>query len=413
LPSQQNDVVATCAATTPSSLEERKPESILTVRKPGFGVSILAERKAVSERKPSPPADRDMVVQMKDVGLIEAVSERQDVAVRGRSSVRLMDGEIEMQIAAMDEEGSEIVSLSTSKEEEMGESGMLAGGGDRSERGVELPRPYSTDPEQLLEELGLSSLSPSPSHSHSVNLSPTASTHQSLGIQPGDGAVNQSAEQLSMEQDGLLTEDLSVSHDDLSVGSISASERLAPRPGDIPDISTVKEKSSTPSSPPPVVAAGPRPTPPARDSSLTTPAAESAPDTPPPPPPAQNIQHVSSTLATRDSIATPQQDLGRITSPGDDKPISITEQETPSDDTLSESEDRASVGDAPTGTSSALTDKALATVVLHLLSTLNQHLSVDAESADLMYSVPGGSDNMKVQINSSSVLQAKLTKYVV
>lgn len=477
LPSQQNDVVptGTRAAAAPSSLAELRPGvSIQAERKPGYGVFVHAERR------PESPANQNKAVQVKDGGLTQAVTERQATAVRERSSV---ERDREIQTAAVDEEGGKIISPSTSKEE-MGESGTLAGGGDQPERGVALPRPYSTDPEQLLEELGLSSLSPSPSHSHSVNLSPTIFTHQS---QPGNGfeqrAVNQSAELLSTEQDGLLTEDLSVSHDDLSVESVSATDSRAPRPGDVEargreeeeySISMMKEKSSFLSSPP--QPAAPRPTPPVRDSSLTTPAAESTPDTPPPPP-SQNIHHVSSAQLARDNIATSQQDQGRVASPGEDRSISTTEQgedsgappdgdavldslslsvsstkqtspagslshpltasqehdhhqiipsddrgtplledhlPTPSDDTLSESEDGASsVGDAPAGTSSALAGKALETVVLHLLSTLNQHLSIDAESADLMYSIPSRSDNMKGQINSSGVLEAKLTKYVV
>ena len=476
LPSQQNNAVpnGTYAAAAPSSLAELGPR----VSKPGPGVSIQAERKPghgvfmQAERKPESPADQNKAVQMKDGGLMQAETERQATAVHERSSME-RDRDREIQTTAVDEEGDKIISLSTSKEE-MGESGTLAGEDDRPERGVELPRPYSTDPEQLLEEVGLSSLSPSPSHSHSVNLSPTIE----------QGVVNQSAELLSTEQDGLLTEDLSVSHDDLSVESVSASDSRAPSPQDVeargreeegegysmPDISMVKvkEKSSFLTSLPQPSA----PQPPARDSSLTTtPAAESAPDTPPPPPLSQNIHHLSS---TEPAITTSQQDQGRVASPGDDRLISATEQEdappdgdaalldslslsvsstkqtspagslshpltasqehdhhqiipsddrgsplledhlpTPSDDTLSESDDRASsVGDDPAGMSSALTGKALETVVLHLLSTLNQHLSVDAESADLMYSVPSGSDNMKGQINSSGVLEAKLTKYV-
>ena len=440
--------------TAPSSLAEL-----------GSGVPIQAESKTGT------PSDQDETVQMKGGDLKQAVTERQGIAVRERSSVMSVDKDSVIQTATVDEGGGKIVSLLTSKEE-MGESGMLTGG-DQTERAVELPRPHSTNPEQLLEELSLSSLSPSPSHSHSVNLSPTTSTRHSLGIQPDNsnniiepGVVGQSGEQLSMDQDGLLTEELSASHDDLSVESVPVSERAVQLPGDMgadereegysmPDKSTVKQD-------PPLYQPLPSTDP---DTSNAT---ESAPVQPPP---AQNIPSVSSSQPTKENITTSQQDLERVARHGDSESISTIEQDDansnrdeesvssslsvssskqtapadplsppsasqehdhhqmipsddggdlldgqlgPTDGTLNESDDRASmegVEGAPAGTSSALAGKAVVTVVLNLLSTLNQHLSIDAESADVMYSLPAGSDSMKGQINSSSVLAAKLTKY--
>lgn len=446
--SQQNDAA-------PSSLAEL-----------GSGVPIQAESK------PGTPADQDETVQMKGGDFKLAVTERQGIAVRERSSVTTVDKDCMMQTATVDEGGGKIVSLSTSKEE-MGESGTLTGG-DQSERGVELPCPHSNNPEQLLEELGLSSLSPSPSHSHSVNLSPTTSTHHSLGIQPDNSAniieqvvVGQCGEQLSMDQDGLVTEELSANPDDVSVGSVPVSERAVQLPGGVeaeereegysmPDKSTVRQDYPLYQPPP---------------STDTSNAAESAAVQPPP---AQNIPGVSSSQPTKDNVTTSQQDLERVARHGDNESLSTIEQDkecvansdrdeelvssslsvssskqtapadplsppsasqehdhhqvvpsddggnlldgqlSPTDGTLSESDDRASVEGvegARAGTSSALAGKAIVAVVLNLLSTLNQHISIDAESADVMYSLPAGSDSMKGQINSSSVLAAKLTKY--
>ena len=433
--SQQNDAA-------PSSLAEL-----------GSGVPIQAGSK------PGTPSDHNETVQMKDSNVKQAVTERQGIAIRERSSVMFMDKGCVIQTATVDEGSGKIISLSASKEE-MGESGVLTGG-DQSERGVELPRPHSTNPEQLLEELSLLSLSPSPSHSHSVNLSPTTSTHQSLGIHSDNskniiepGVVDQSAQQPSIDQDGLLTEELSASHDDLSMESVPVSERAVQLPGDMeveereegysmPDKPTVKRDSSLYQPPP------------STDTSTT---AESAAVQPPPP---HSIQSVSSSQPTRSNVTTSQQDLERVTSHEVKESISTTDQDeeavssslsvssseqtapadplsppsasqerdhhqiipsddggnlldgqlSPTDSTLSESDDRPSVEGAPAGTSAALAGKNIVTVVLNLLSTLNQHLFVDAESADVMYSLPAGSDSMKGQINSSGVLAAKLTKY--
>ena len=539
LPNQQNGAVP--IATTPSSQarlgfgdEEGKPAKLEAERKsetsakkkgiPGTQVQLETERKSETqaelgsrsgeeegktaeletEKRSGTVSDQDQAVQMRAGDLKVAVSEGEDVAMQERSSVVFMDRDSEIQIAMANDRESKIVSTS----KQVGEGGTLTGASDHSEKVVVLSRPHSTDPEQLLKELSLSSLSPSPSHSHSVNLSPTTSTHQSpLDIQPGDshdniikpGVVSQSVEQLSIEQDGLLTEHLSVSSDDLSMEeSVPASEsRVEPSPGpgdmeakgreekqregySMPDTTAVKEKSNLSS----VVTAVPQLTLPIRDTSLASPA-ESAQVgqayTALQPPPVQKVQSELSSQPAKDNCTTSQQDLEKVGSQGDDKSISTctmeqdknsvaysdgdetlddssslslssskptapvgsisprltTSQEhnrhqiIPSNDrgspvvddhlnltdgTLSVSDDKASVeGDmerAHAGTRPALAGKALVTVVVNLLSTLNQHLSVDAESADVMYSLPGVSDNMKGQINSSSVLATKLTKYI-
>lgn len=145
--SQQNDVVP------------KAPTDL------GSGVSVHSESK---------PSDEEEPVKVKDNVLKQVLTERETIMIGERTSRTTMNKDDVIQTPTVDEGGGKTGLLSSSKEE-VGESGALTSGG-HSERGVELPCPHSTDPEQLLEELGLSTLSPSPSPSHSVDLSPTISS---------------------------------------------------------------------------------------------------------------------------------------------------------------------------------------------------------------------------------------------
>ena len=441
--SQQNDVVP------------KAPTDL------GSGVSVHSESK---------PSDEEEPVKVKDNVLKQVLTERETIMIGERTSRTTMNKDDVIQTPTVDEGGGKTGLLSSSKEE-VGESGALTSGG-HSERGVELPCPHSTDPEQLLEELGLSTLSPSPSPSHSVDLSPTISTHHSPNVQRDNIVIPASVgEQLSMDQDGLLTEDLSVSHDDLSIESVPSSEKAVQPPGalgaegreekgySMPDTSKVKEKLFAS----PAAATPPQQTT-VRDSYLyqqpgTNTTAESAAATAlqsssrnngsassfqPNKYSVRTSQQDESIFTTEqgiDNVAASQQDKEAISSslsisspkqaaspslsanqehdhrqisPSDDRGSLLDGLLSPTDGTLSDSDDGASVEGmegTPAVTSNAVTGKALATVVINLLSTLNQHLSVDAESADLMYTLPASSDSMKSQITSSSVLATNITKY--
>lgn len=57
-------------------------------------------------------------------------------------------------------------------------------------------------------------------------------------------------------------------------------------------------------------------------------------------------------------------------------------------------------------------DRTTVSAIINLISTMNQHLAGDAESAELMYTLPSTSDDMKGQINTSQVLASSLTRYV-
>ena len=391
---------------------------------------------------------QDEGVKLKNGDLKQASIGKPTVAIGERSST--MDEDSDRQSPALDKETSKTVSLSTSKEK-LGENDMLTGG-DRSEIGVELPCQHSTDPEQLLEELSLSSLGPSPSHSPSNDFSPTSSTHHSLSIHPDNSNIipvpaGQSGEQLSTNQNGLLTEDLSASHDDLSVEDVPAIER-AVQPGTvegqgkgnrtIADTNTttaiqlppVQNNQSVPSSQPNISTSQQD-----KDNASTS--------------QQQYKEMVSSSLSISSpeptSLTASKEHSQRRVSPSGERAGLLDDQLSPTDSVLSDDvasvddmegvhDDRSTVASVDdmegvhddrstvvgsdrnalvgNGSNAVVGDdrNTVVTTILNLLSTLNQHLSVDAESADLMYSLPASSDTMKGQITSSHVLAANINK---
>ena len=389
------------------------------------------------------------------------------------------------QTVAIGKGESKALSLSANKKE-LVENGLLG----QSVGEAEFPRPQSTDPDQLLEELSLSSLSLS--HTHPIDLSPTNSTLHSLGTHQDSCNVipavstGQDGDKPTTGGDDLIAEDLSLSsHDGSTVESVPARERaVGPHPPGVGEarrrekgysmdtkVSKKVEMSST------LAAAVHRPSP--TDSPNT---AESASSTALAPSPLRNNPSTCAPRPDHCSISTCHPDKDNVSAiQRDEESVSLSPslsvsssehqaaglaeakvaspltaskkhvsqspndrglpsgslaattndrnlldgQLTPSltDSMLSESdEDIVSTGGVKAGspvparsggrsTSSAVGSRAAPTaVVTNLFSTLNRHLSVDAESADLMYSLPSSSDGMKGQINGSHVLSANITK---
>ena len=422
-----------------------------------------------TESKSNTPCSQEEIAKGKEDDAKKALVESQTITAKDEHSITT-DVSTTLSVRQTPAVSKGAVSLSAGKEVLVENGGFGLSVGE-----AELPRPHSTDPEQLLEELSLSSLSLS--HTHPIDLSPPNTTDHSLDIHPDNVIPAVSAshdeDQLPTAGGDVLTEDLSISsHDDSMVEIVSASavhpparvEAARGREGGYSmtvKVSARKEMSST-------LCAG-TPQPPPTDSPVT---AESASPTALAP---STLQNNGSTSARRPEhsniISTCRQDEGNVSAiQGEEESVSLSSspsvsssehqaaaskehisqlpndralpsgslaattndrdllegQLTPSltDGILSESDEdivstedveagsRAAVrGGGRSGASGAIGSRAaIATVVSNLLSTLNRHLSMDAESADMMYTLPSSSDGMKGQINGSRVLTANITK---
>ena len=106
--------------------------------------------------------------------------------------------------------------------------------------------------------------------------------------------------------------------------------------------------------------------------------------------------------------AAKEEDSASLSANEDDLTGPAGEEEDPA--SLSANEDDSShQSDEEEGAAVLAANKEVTTIT-NLISTLNGHLDGDAESADLMYTLPSASDGMKGEINNSQVLISYLTK---